>query len=398
MKLPFPDLGKNPSATLKVSVLLIFGLIAGIVPIAMFWQAKPRQESVAPVVAQPATANPVSALGRIEPKEKVIRLSAPAGTQFPRVERVMVKEGDRVRANQVIALLDSYDSRIAALKQAENQVSVATARLAQVKAGAKTGEINAQSAEIARLRAENQGQVAAQSAVIARLQAEWQNARSQCDRYEGLYRSGAVSLASRDSECLTEASARNQLREAVENRDRLVATGREQVGQAQANLNQIAEVRPVDVAVAQAELEQARSAIDAAKTQLALAEVRTSFSGRILKIHAHPGELVGESGVADLGQTDQMYVMAEVYQTDIPRVRVGQKATITSPVIGEKLVGTVEQVGWQLGKRRVLDTDPNLDVDAKVIEVKVRLSPEASQKVSKLSNLEVQTLIEPSQT
>lgn len=42
----------------------------------------------------------------------------------------------------------------------------------------------------------------------------------------------------------------------------------------------------------------------------------------------------------------------------------------------------------------MLDTDPVADVDARVVEVKIRLHPEDSQKVANLTNLQVNVVIE----
>ena len=68
-----------------------------------------------------------------------------------------------------------------------------------------------------------------------------------------------------------------------------------------------------------------------------------------------------------MGQTSQMYVVAEVYETDISRVILGQKATIISPSFQGKLTGVVDNIGLQILKRDVLDTDPTADVDARVV-------------------------------
>ncbi|EHC12976.1 hypothetical protein [Fischerella thermalis] len=61
-----------------------------------------------------------------------------------------------------------------AVTQAKEQVKIAQAKLAQVKAGAKTGEIQAQQANISRLQAEQATEIQAQTATIARLRAEQQ--------------------------------------------------------------------------------------------------------------------------------------------------------------------------------------------------------------------------------
>ncbi len=59
----------------------------------------------------------------------------------------------------------------------------------------------------------------------------------------------------------------------------------------------------------------------------------------------------------------------------------------------EKLQGTVSQVGLQVDRQDIFDVNPQADTDNKVIDVKIRLKPEDSEKVANLTNLQVQTLI-----
>jgi len=59
-------------------------------------------------------------------------------------------------------------------------------------------------------------------------------------------------------------------------------------------------------------------------------------------------------------------------------------ASESNAVAGE-LKGTVEQIGWQIGKKDVLDTDPAASVDSRVVEVKIRIAPEDSAKVAQLT-------------
>ena len=170
----------------------------------------------------------------------------------------------------------------------------------------------------------------------------------------------------------------------------------EQLASDRGTLDRIAEVRPVDVAVARAELEDAQAAVQQAKAQLDLAYVRSPRAGQILKIHTWPGEIIGNQGIVELGRTDQMYAIAEVYETDIHKVRLGQQATITSAGFTDKLQGTVDEIGLQIGKKDVLGTDPVADVDARVVEVKIRLNSTDSQRVTDLTNLKVKVVINTS--
>ncbi|MBP1686906.1 MAG: HlyD family efflux transporter periplasmic adaptor subunit [Deltaproteobacteria bacterium] len=142
----------------------------------------------------------------------------------------------------------------------------------------------------------------------------------------------------------------------------------------------------MQVQVAKAELRSAQAELD-------LATVRSPIDGQVLKIHARSGERVGPDGIAEIGATDSMYVVAEVYETDIGRVRVGQRATVASPAFPRPIHGTVERVGLKVAKQDVLHTDPAAETDARVVEVKVRL--DESQPVAGLTNLEAEVLISP---
>lgn len=137
----------------------------------------------------------------------------------------------------------------------------------------------------------------------------------------------------------------------------------------------------------------ARAYLERARSELELSRVRSPIDGQVLEIHAREGERVGSEGVAELGQTSAMYVVAEIYETDIGRVRVGERAKIRSPALPHELEGEVERIGIKIGKKDVLSTDPVADADARVVEVEVRLlEPELA---AALTNLRVEVLIGP---
>ncbi|MBW4696066.1 MAG: efflux RND transporter periplasmic adaptor subunit [Lyngbya sp. HA4199-MV5] len=308
-------------------------------------------QKTAQAVPVTTVAPMVTALGRLEPQGEVIQLAA--STTGSRVEQLLVRRGDRVRRGQVIAVLDAHDRLQATLEKAKQEVQIALTKLAQVKAGAKAGEIGAQ------------------AATIARLDAELHNAQLEARRYQALFEQGAISASSRDSKQLVADTTRAQLQ------------------QAKNTLNSVAEVRPVDVSAAEAEVASAQTAVKQAQAELDLASVRSPRDGQILKIHTWAGEIVGDQGIADLGQSNQMYVVAEVYESDIKAVRLGQRATITSSAFDGEAQGIVDEIGLQIQKKGVLDTDPTADADARIVEVKIRLNQASSRKVAGLTNLEV---------
>lgn len=336
----------------------------------------------------------IAALGRLEPQGEITRLSAPNSLEGSRIEQLFVKEGDVVKAGQIVATLDSQTSRLAAWRQAQSQILTAQAELVKVKAGAKSGDINAQKANVIRLNAELNGGVATQEAEIARIEADLRNAQSENDRYQKLYAEGGISKSESDSKQLRLETVQNQLSAARASLGRLVETVKAQQKQAQSTLNSVEEVRPVDIQVAQSEVQAAQIAAAKAKADLDLTYIRSPIDGIILDTHVRAGEVVGTQGIASIGRTDQMYVTAEVYETDIGKVRVGQTVNVSSDALPYKLNGRVSQVGLQVKKQGIFDINPLSNTDYKVVEVKVRLDPTSSRKVAGFSNLQVQTTIQ----
>lgn len=371
----------------------------------------------------------VTALGRLEPEAEVVPVAAPIALDGDRVAQLFVKEGDRVKAGQVIAILDSRDRLQDEVAQARERVKMAQAKLAQVKAGAKTGEIQAQQAAIARLEAEQSTEIEAQKATIARIEAERHteieaqkaaieqikvqlaNAEVEYKRYQTLFKEGATAASLLDNKRLAFQTAQQQLNEAQANLKRIqtsrgqelnearatlrrIQTSRsQQLKQAKATLDQIAEVRSVDVRSAQAEVDNAIAALKQTQTNLNQVYIRAPMAGRILKIHTRPGAKISDSGIVEIAQTDQMLVVAEVYQTDIGKVRLGQQAVITSNTFPGELRGTVSEIGWQVSRQNVFSNQPGENLDRRVVEVKIRLDLEDSKRVERLTNLQVQTAI-----
>lgn len=372
--------------------------IAGLIAIALavagfgiFWALRPANtDQAAPSTGQsqsaPATPLPpnapttaaITALGRLEPEGEVIKVAAPSsggnavpifGT--PRVARLLVNEQSSVKANQPIAVLDTYDRLLAAGIEAEAKVREAQTRLAQVQAGAKRGDIEAQEAE-----------AASRQATVSRLEAEVKKAEWEYKQYQTLFKDGAIS----EQERLT-----RQL--AYETKARELQQARRQLDQAVKTLNSVAEIRPTDIQRAQAEVNVAIAAMQRAKADLESAIVRSPINGQIIKLHTREGEQVGTDGIAEIGKTSQMYAIAEVYETDIQRVQRGQRATISSSAFPGEIPGVVEQIGRLIRKNDVLNTDPAADTDVRVVEVKIRLAD--SRPVADLTNLQVKVKIQP---
>jgi HlyD family secretion protein len=152
-------------------------------------------------------------------------------------------------------------------------------------------------------------------------------------------------------------------------------------------------------ATAQSQLEEAILRRDVARAELARAEaelelssIRAPIAGQVLEIHHREGERLGEGGLLELGDTSAMYAVAEVYETEIGGVRVGQRAQVRSPALPAALTGSVERVALKVAKKDVLETDPVADADARIVEVKILLDEPGP--AAALTNLRVDILLE----
>ena len=88
-----------------------------------------------------------------------------------------------------------------------------------------------------------------------------------------------------------------------------------------------------------------------------------------------------------------MYVIAEIYEADIARIRIGQKAVISSDLLSERVSGTVTQISPQVSKSELLPLDPAAFADTRVIKVKIQL--ENAERVAGLIYGKVDVVIQP---
>ncbi len=144
-------------------------------------------------------------------------------------------------------------------------------------------------------------------------------------------------------------------------------------------------------------LQEARAQLVKVNTDLILTELRAPLDGTVLKIHARVGERPGDKGILELGASDRMEALLEVYESDIARVRLGQTVRLTSENGGfsGSLTGVVNRINPQVRQREVLSTDPTGDADARVVEVRVRLDPRDARRVERLAGLKVIGRLQP---
>ena len=341
----------------SIALLLGFAMLALVLVHSLHSPAK--SAAAAPAATVKPQDNAVACLGRIEPQDDVLQVTAPYFEGRPqRVLELKVKENDEVHAGQLLAILDGKEQLETSLRRAEARADLARARLARVTAGAKPSDIAAQRAE------------------VAQLETRLENARSEYQRYEKLHQTADVSNSDLDARRLA------------------MQTTEQQLDEGQARLKSILEVPQTDVDVAESELRVALAEVANARSELeSSAVVKAPADGRILQIYAHPGTEAGARGLLDMGRTNSMYVVAEVYETDIGRVHAGQRATVTSDLFSGLVSGAVETVGTTIAKADVLPLDPVAFADARIFHVYVHLQD--GERVSGFINGKVNVVIRP---
>jgi HlyD family secretion protein len=350
-------------------------------------------------VEQPPQLSPrrVSALGRLEPETKIRKVSVSSSLSGDRIEKLLVQENQVVKEGTPLAILNSYGTLKASLQEANELVAVAESKLAQVKAGAKQGEIRAQEYKVQSLERQLAGEQLSQDQAVKAARSTANEAKLEMQRYDQLYKAGGVSALQRDRYRTRAETTSADLAKAIETRAGTLSTLRADIESARQTLAQIKEVRPEDVATANNELRKAIASRDRARQEFDFATVRAPQNGQILRIIARPGDKVSEDGILEMADTTRMIVTAEVYQTDLPKLFEGQTASITADGFEGSLKGKVYQVLPQVQRQTVFTGQPGENMDQRVFEVKIRLdtTPEEQLKLRFGSNLQVNVVFDP---
>jgi HlyD family secretion protein len=349
-----------------------------------------RREAREQAALPPPKQVKVAALGRIEPASRVIDVAA---SETGRLGELLVSEGDTVETGQILAYMDTYAIRKAERDYAASQLAEARAELA-AKTALGDSQVAEASSRLAQIDQPQQAAIQAQEAAIQSLQAELNVAEIDLARFQQLNASGAISRQELDRQQAKVNSLRADLANAQATRQQLAQARTTDLQNAAA---QVAETRAnVTLSQVQSRVASAEQNLATAEAQMQLTIIRAPHTGQILDIYAEPGEAVSPSGepLLAMGDTRQMYVVAEVYETDVSLVAVGQPVTITSRngAFNETLTGTVDSIGLQIAKNDVLDDDPAANADARVVEVRIKV--DQSEVVAGLTNLQVDVAID----
>jgi HlyD family secretion protein len=312
---------------------------AGLLPAWRLSEA--RQQGAAPVAAPERELRPLlTAAGRVEPISEEIKVGSSLGGKLA---AVLVEEGDVVRKGQTLAVLDNGDFR-ARVSVAEAQVRQAEAALRRVLNGSRQQE-----------RREALAAVRAAEAVL-------ENARAERDRRLSLFASGDLSRSDADRAEREFQVAQARAEEARERHAFIDADAREE-----------------DRARAEADVAYARARLAEAKAMLDRTIIRSPISGVVLRKHLRAGEAVpdgAEAPIVTVGDNRVLRVRAEIDETDVAKVRLGQSAYVTADAYGkQRFWGRVVRLGMLVGKKQVRTDRPSERVDTKVLEALIELEP-----------------------
>lgn len=298
-----------------------------------------------PELPLPGADGLVAGNGIVEPRGHELRV-APRSSGV--IRRLLVSEGDTVRAGQVLAELDATIEE-AAVQAAAAEVASAQRELEKTLAGERPELIEAsqRDAEAARVRAEQS------EGALGRLDVLAQQKLVTTDELE---------------------RSRHQ---AAQDR----ATHRAAVARLTALTNG---PRAEDIGIATARRETARVRLAEKQAQAAARRVTAPAGGRVLQIKYRPGEYI-MPGTGDplllLGDLSRLHVRADIDERDIARVQPGMPAFVTAAAFGDqRFPGRVLEIGQRIGRKNIRTDDPKERIDTKILEVLLELDAGAPLK------------------
>jgi HlyD family secretion protein len=266
-------------------------------------------------------ADRVRVSGHVEATE--VQVSAQVGGHLVDLR---VAEGDRVAAGDLVAHLDTRDSDLA-LERARAERQQADAQLRLLRAGSRSEDIRQAAA-----------QYQAANAEVAAAEADLVAADADLARFEALLQSNAGSRKQRD-----DALARRDV-----TRGRVLAE-RQRARAAEETLARVrAGARPEEIDAAEAQLAAANAEIATLEKRVADATVTAPSAGIVTEKLAEQGELLApRTPVVVITDLDHAWADVFVDEPAVPRLRLGQPATLYTDAGGDGIPGKVTFISPQ---------------------------------------------------
>lgn len=263
-----------------------------------------------------------------------------------RVGEILVREGDSVKAGQVVARL-AGEQELVRLREAEARLAGAQARVQQARTQVGTMEQRIATIRLQEEQAQTdapprvaqaEAQLAALRAELERVQADEKQIGADAKRYADLAEKGAVSkqLAEQYASRLSAAAAaveavRRQIK-AAESAVNVSRAGlqnpRIRASEAETYTRQMNEVRAA-IRTAETEVAAAKAAVERAQADVNELELKAPVDGTIITRAAEPGRVIAAGAtVLTLVDLSHLYLRAFVPEGQIGLVKLGQAAQV----------------------------------------------------------------------
>ncbi len=329
---------------LKNRTAVVIGMAAFLLTVSLVFASRRGHENATAAEAARNSTAPlmIAGPGRVEPYSEDIKIGSELSG---RLKSVLVEEGDRIGRGQALAELENADYR-AQVDSARANVIAKEAGLRKVINGARRQE-----------RDQAWSSVNEAKAVMV-------NAQAELHRRQELFAAGVVSREELDRYASDADVAKAKYQAAVEQHSLVDDHAREE-----------------DQSLAEADLELAKAQLEEAKARYEKTFIRSPIDGTVLRKHHRSGESVSNSStvpdpILTIGDRKALRVRMDVDETDVSKVRLGQRAYVTADAFGkQKFWGRVVRVGQQLGPKNVRTDEPTEKVDTKILETLVELDP-----------------------
>lgn len=308
------------------------------------------------VVAPPAPGVVVG-LGKLLPGSRILTIATPYGAGDARILELRVREGQRVEAGAILAVLDSAPVLQAALNTAEATIAARQAALAQARLMVTAG------------RDEAQAQLASAEAAVV-------NTRRELERSTALNARGVSADQALEQKRLASQQA---VQDAARARAALARYATPASGE------------QADIALARGNLLAAEAQAAQARADQEKSIIRAPVAGTVLTLQARPGERPGNAGLMSFGDLDTMMAEIEVYESEAGVLRPGTPATLVAATLPRPLTGRITRVGQEVLRQTLTDASPAANTDTRVIRVQVELDAPSRAIAAQFANLQVTT-------
>lgn len=299
-----------------------------------------------------------------------------------RIAEVLVHDNEPVKAGQVLAKIDprdyqaALDNAKAALALAQSEAQSANVDVPRTRQNVASGTSNANAgllgaeaevaqAQAAYAQAQNSG-LAYARANVEKSRANSQLAQADLERYRPLMDKGEISRQQFDAakaNAEATASALKAEEEKIQQAQSNIQIAKAQLNAAQARVEQAragvssarADVQQVSMKSADAQgklakVEQARAMVDAAQLNLSYTEIVAPRDGVATHKQVEAGQIVqAGQGLLVVVPLQDVWVTANFKETQLKKMRAGQKAEVHVDTYGKTFSGHVDSIAGATG-------------------------------------------------